>query len=239
MDPLPGSLLSDLLPLCHRPLRLLPFLLVTGRRRNFEGSSLPSQPQIGGILGRHWHIWQSFSADEWTITVLRDGYRVSSHHLPLVSLEPRELPSCSLGSVRALALREEVSKMLQKGALEPADQPGLGFYSWLFLMAHHRSVGSQWLRQVDEVPDGDSSVCVEVYQIGGLDVLDGPQKHVLPDSCPSGISAIFLVLSRGTRLPVPYLVFQSVHGPTGVHQSPCSGFGVAASEGHEPPLLCG
>ena len=56
------------------------------------------------------------------------------HHLPPVLLEPQELPSCSPGSVWALALWEDSSKMLQKGALEPVDQPGLGFYSQLFLV---------------------------------------------------------------------------------------------------------
>ena len=38
------------------------------------------------------------------------------------------------GSVRALALREEVSKMFLKGDLGPVNQPSLGFYSWLILV---------------------------------------------------------------------------------------------------------
>ena len=45
--------LSGLPPLHHRPPRLLPLLLVVGRGRNFEGSSPPSRPQVGGVLGRH------------------------------------------------------------------------------------------------------------------------------------------------------------------------------------------
>ena len=47
--------------------------------------------------------WQSFSADRWLLVVLRDGYKVPFHHHPPVSLETRELPSCYLGSVPALA----------------------------------------------------------------------------------------------------------------------------------------
>ena len=66
--------------------------------------------------------------------VLQHGYRVPFHHLPPMSLEPRELSSCSPGSVRVLALWEEVDKMLQKGALEAVDQPSPGFYSCLFLV---------------------------------------------------------------------------------------------------------
>ena len=172
MDPLPGNLLSNLLPLRHHPPRLLP-LLVVGKGRNFEGSLPSSQPQVGDVLGQHWHVRYSFSSDEWTVAVLWNGYRVPLHHLPPVSLEPQELPSCSPGSIRALALWEEISKLLQKGALEPVGQPGLGFYSWLFLVekvrgegglaACHRSLSSQWLRHIDEVPDGDHSFCVGIY----------------------------------------------------------------------------
>ena len=58
----------------------------------------------------------------------------SFHHLPPVSLYPWELPLCPPGSVRALALKEEISKMLQRGALESVDQPGPGFNSHLFLV---------------------------------------------------------------------------------------------------------
>ena len=62
------------------------------------------------------------------------GYRLPFHHLPPVSLDPRDLPSCSLESLQVLALQEEIDKMIQKGALEIVDQPGLGFYSCLFLV---------------------------------------------------------------------------------------------------------
>ena len=231
--------LYSLPPLRRHPPRLLPLLLVVGRGRNFEGSSSLSQPQVGGILGQHWQAWQSFGTDEWTVAVLRDGNKVPFHHLPPVSLEPLKLSSCSPGSVHALALQEEVSTMLQKGDPEPVDLPGPGFYSQLFLVekvtgglaARHRSVGSQRLHQTDKVQNGDCSVCVGVCQKGGLDVLDRPQRLVLPSSCPSGISAISLVLSRGTCLSVPCPVFQSVHAH--------SGFGVGTPEGRAHSSLPG
>ena len=114
--------------------RLLPLCPAVGRGRNFEGFSPPSQTQVGGVLGRHWCVWQSFSADEWTVAVLRNGYRGPSHHLPPVLLEPQELLYCSPGSFRVLVLWEEVDKMLQKGAMQAVDQPRLGFSSHLFLV---------------------------------------------------------------------------------------------------------
>ena len=57
--------------------------------------------------------------------MLCPSYRVPFYHFPPVSLEPRELSSCSLGSARVLALREEVDKMIQKDALEIVDRSGL------------------------------------------------------------------------------------------------------------------
>ena len=67
------------------------------------------------------------------VAVLQEGYRIPFHHLPPLSLIPRELSSCALGSVRALAHWEEV-KMLRKGAVELMGQPGPGHYSQLFLV---------------------------------------------------------------------------------------------------------
>ena len=121
-------------PQRRRPPRLLPPPLAGRRGRSFEGSSPPSQPQVGGVLGRHWHAWKLCGADEWTVVVLQQGYSIPFHHLPHVSLVPRELLSCALRSDWVIALQEEVFKMLQKGAVEPVDQPCPGFYSRLFLI---------------------------------------------------------------------------------------------------------
>ena len=67
------------------------------------------------------------------VGVLRDGYCVPYHHLPPVSQVPVELLSATLGTVRALALQEEVNKMLLKGAVEIVQHPGPDFYSRFFL----------------------------------------------------------------------------------------------------------
>ena len=136
--------------------------------------------------------------------------------------------------------------MLQKGALEPMDLLGPGFYSQLFLVerlrgvaTRHRSVGTEWLRHSDEVPHGDSGISFRVDQEGELDVLHRPERHLLPDSCPSGISAVSSLLSWRMDLSVPCIVLRSVCGPAGVYQSFCSGFGVGALEGHASAPLPG
>ena len=51
-----------------------------------------------------------------------------------MSLVLRELSSCAPGLDRAEVLQEKVSKMLQKGVMEPVDQLSPGFYSRLFLV---------------------------------------------------------------------------------------------------------
>ena len=100
--------------------RLLPFLPIVEGGRSFEGSLPSLQPQVGGVfvLARHWSVWQSYGNKGLAAEVLRHGYQVPFHHLPLVSREPREFPSCAPGSVWALALKEKVSKMLQKVTLK-------------------------------------------------------------------------------------------------------------------------
>ena len=105
-----------------------------GRGRSFENSLPPSQPQVGGVLSRHWHAWLSCGAEEWTVRFLWDVYRVPFHHLPPVSQVPTELSSAAPGTVRALALQEEVNKMVPKGVVEIIQQLRPGFYSHLFLV---------------------------------------------------------------------------------------------------------
>ena len=75
-------------------------------------------------------------------------------------------------------LKEEVSKMLQKGAMESVYQPGTGFYSHLFLVQKatgagvpHRFVHAEWVCHADQVTDGDSNVGFGVDSEGRLDVL--------------------------------------------------------------------
>ena len=58
----------------------------------------------------------------------------------------------------------------------------------------------------------------------GLDILHRPERRLHPDSCPSRISAVSLLLSWGTSPSVPCVVLWSVHNPASVYQSLCSGF---------------
>ena len=82
----------------------------------------------------HWRRWQAVGADSWTVSVLRDGYRLPFESPPLLTRTPILFPAYRPGSPQSLALRQEIEKMLAKGALEIASDPGPGFYSRLFLV---------------------------------------------------------------------------------------------------------
>ena len=66
--------------------------------------------------------------------VLCSSYPILFHHLPPVPQEPIEFPSYNSGSEKAQAIQDKVDKTLQKDTLELVNQPGLGFYSRLFLV---------------------------------------------------------------------------------------------------------
>ena len=91
--------------------------------------------RVGGCLSQHWRQWQAIGAETWVVTVLRDGYRVPfMDSPPPLDRTPVSCPTYRAGSPQAQALRQEVEAMLAKGALEIARDPGLGFYSRLFLV---------------------------------------------------------------------------------------------------------
>ena len=90
--------------------------------------------KVGGCLSVHWRRWQAVGADSWTVSVLRDGYRLQFESPPPLTRTPILFPAYRPGSPQSLALRQEIEKMLAKGALEIVPDPGPGFYSRLFLV---------------------------------------------------------------------------------------------------------
>ena len=95
----------------------------------------PVPSRVGGCLAAHWLNWQTIGAESDVVSILRDGYQVPfSDSVPPLTDTPVPFRSYNPGSSKALALAQEVSKMLEKGAVEVVDDPGLGFYSRLFLM---------------------------------------------------------------------------------------------------------
>ena len=62
------------------------------------------------------------------------GYRLPFESPPPLTRTPILFPAYRPGSPQSLALRQEIEKMMAKGALEIVPDPGPSFYSRLFLV---------------------------------------------------------------------------------------------------------
>ena len=137
------------------------------------------------------------------VGVLRDGYRVPFHHLPPVSLVPRELSSSAPGTDRVLALQEEVNKMLLKGAMELMEQPGPGFYSRFFLV---EKVMRGWSPVID-LPSLNNFITITKFRMKTVasvlgqsakwaSVLNRSSGRLFSDPGPLGVSPVYAFASR-------------------------------------------
>ena len=68
------------------------------------------------------------------VEVLREGYRIPFRRAPTLSGEPIPFSAYCPNSIRGKALEQEVESLLQKGAIELAPLPSLGYYSRLFVV---------------------------------------------------------------------------------------------------------
>ena len=103
------------------------FLLFLGEVRNQRSLSKRSfyssniflwPPQAGGCLTSSWMWFQSARTDAWIFKILCVGYHIS-FLLPRPLIQtPISFPSYELGFSKALALLQEVIKMLEKHILE-------------------------------------------------------------------------------------------------------------------------
>ena len=78
--------------------------------------------------------WQSLGAEPWVVKTLRLGYRIPFSSLPPLSSRPVAFSTYQESSPRFEALAQEVSKMIEKGALEEVPNPDPGFYNRIFLV---------------------------------------------------------------------------------------------------------
>lgn len=115
-----------------------------------EGGILSTPPpRVGGCLGLRWRRWKALGAEKWTVSTLRFGYRLPFAQFPPLSPRPLEFPTYVGDPQRAGALREEVERMMEKGALEVVSNPPPGFYSRLFLV---QKASGGWRPVIDLSP---------------------------------------------------------------------------------------
>jgi len=95
---------------------------------------MPPPSVVGGRLSGFFHVWKKLGASDFVVRVLRWGYRPSFRESPTLSSVPI-LPTSYRDPVKHQAVGREIFAMLEKGALEEVfGDPGLGFYSRLFLV---------------------------------------------------------------------------------------------------------
>ena len=192
-----------------------------GRSRP-DGTTLPLR--VGGCLAPHWRRWQAIGAETWVVTVLRGGYHVPFlDSPPPLSRIPVSFPMYRAGSPRAQALRQEIERMLAKGALEIARDPGPGFYSRLFLV---EKASGGWRPVIDLSHLNEfvqltpfkmetvASVLLSVREGDFLASLDLKDAYFQISIFEEAIE----VHVGGDGLPVPSPVFRAVDRSPGLHQ---------------------
>ena len=81
-----------------------------------------------------WRTWSAEGADPWVVEVLWEGYYIPFWNALTLSREPIPFTAYCPNTIRGKALTQEVESLLQKGAIELAPLPSLGYYSRLFVV---------------------------------------------------------------------------------------------------------
>ena len=109
--------------------------LVEGPPLPVDSENLPPlplpQPQIpvGGRLAHFALNWQNITNDQWVLSLIKNGYQIPFKKQPPLSREP-----IFFQQSQRRELEEEVTSLLQKGAVEEIQPETPGFYSRIFLV---------------------------------------------------------------------------------------------------------
>ena len=202
--------------------------------------------KVGSCLSMHWRCWQAVGADSWTVSVLRDGYRLPFESPPLLTQIPILFPAYRQGSPQSLVLRQELEKMLAKGALEIVPDLGPGFYSRLFLV--EKAMGgwrpvidlstlNTFIRQTPFKMETIASVLNAVQENDLLASLDLKDAYFQVPVHPSSRKFLRFV-SQGTVYQFKVLCFGLSTAPPSLHESVRSSVSVGAhSRNSAFPLL--
>ena len=202
--------------------------------------------KVGGCLSVHWRRWQAVGADLWTVSVLRDGYRLPFESPPPLTRTPILFQAYRPGSPQSLVLRQEIEKMLAKGALEIVPDPGPGFYSRLFLVEKATggwrpvidlSTLNTFIRQTPFKMETVASVLNAVQENDLLASLDLKDAYFQVPVHPSSRKFLRFV-SQGTVYQFKVLCFGLSTAPPSLHESvrSCVSVGTLSRDSASPLL---
>lgn len=92
------------------------------------------QSPVGACLLNYWEDWASIGANQKVIDLVRCGYRIPFLSPPTLSIRPIHFPSYTANSEKYQVLKESVTEMIQKAAVEKVDPRSPGFYSRMFVV---------------------------------------------------------------------------------------------------------
>ena len=93
-----------------------------------------SQGKIGARLLLFANNWKSLGAEPWIVQVVSEGYKIPFLLPPPLSVSPVALTAYQPGSERFRALEEEVTALIEKGAIVPVSDSVPAFYNRLFVV---------------------------------------------------------------------------------------------------------
>ena len=87
---------------------------------------------VGRCLPFFWQNWQAIQADEWVVSILRDGYYLPFNLAPLLTTDP---PCLSYPATHLLFqdMSRHIQLLLDKCTIKVIPYLTPGFYSWIFL----------------------------------------------------------------------------------------------------------
>ena len=202
--------------------------------------------KVGGCLSVHWRRWQGVGADSWTVSVLRDGYRLPFESPPplnsntnIVSGVPPRISSISgaPSGHREDAGQRSAGDRSRSGPrlLQPPLPGGKG--DWR-LAPRDRPVDFEHLHSTDTVQDGDSCLRLERCPRKRSPSLPGLEGRVLPGARLPKFQEVSALRVTGDSVPVQGSLLRTVHCPPSLHESVRSGVSVGAhSRNSTSPVL--
>ena len=185
---------------------------------------------MGGCLSLHWRQWQAIGANQWVVSVLRDGYRIPFRHQlppPPPSLRPGTVPNVpfrlSKSSRPASRGRDNVvegslGESLRSGSrlLQPSLPGGKGVRR---LETRDRPLSIQRVCTKNSFQDGNCHLSPPLSEERRLPGLCRPEGRVLPDTRPRLLQemAPFCFERDGPSIQGP--VLRIIDCLAGLHQS--------------------
>ena len=183
--------------------------------------------QVGGCLSLHWRQWQAIGAEQWVVSVLREGYRILFQH----RLTPPPPPSQFPGIVSNIPLRLSKSSRPAsrgrdydfEGGLGESRRPGSLLLQPLLpggkgvrrLETRDRPLPFQRVRTTNSFKmETASSVLLSVRK-GDFLASYRPERRLLPDT-----RSRLCQQAGGHSLRLPLLVDKATSPMDGIQQGP-------------------